>query len=744
MTIIDVTIVSAIVALGWAFACRMRGSRALGFDRGLALLFVGLTAVACFYAADLFVLWGMPLFMSRAQSTAAMEYLHLNLSWVEALVSVGAIGAGFAYMLQVALPRLVGERTRELQIASEAFRDSAERYRAFVENATEGIFVADSHGHYVDVNEAACRMTGYSRSEFLAMSIRDLAPASGPRGVFSELKRSGQISGEVLLRKKDGSGLHASLDAMELGEDRYIAVCSDISVRKQVQAQLTTKEAQLRTVMEASPDHIWLLDKEFKILYCNRAGETRDIDELVGVSVLSLLPKERRAESRRHLESALAAKTPYEYEIEVQAADACPLIFENIAIRTELDGQVVGLTINSRNISERRRAEAERERLQTQLHHAQRLESLGRLAGGVAHDINNMLTVIMCHTESGLGRVDSSHPLHAGLREIEGAATHSADLIRGLLGFARKQMVAPRVVDLNDTAAEILTMSGRLIGEDIDLVWRPGAGVWPVRVDPSQIDQILVNLCVNARDAISGVGRVTIETANITFDKAFCARHPDCRPGEYVMLAVTDNGAGMDETTLEHIFDPFFTTKEIGSGTGLGLSTVYGIVEQNGGFICAQSDVETGTVMKVYIPRHTQEVVEAAAPEEEWPRGRGETVLLVEDEPKTLKVGQVMLEELGYVVLAAGSPADALRLAESHAGEFQLLLTDVVMPEMNGRVLAERIRELAPDISCLFMSGYPADIISLRGEVENSIQFIQKPFTIGGLAVGVRGALGEH
>ncbi len=391
----------------------------------------------------------------------------------------------------------------------------------------------------------------------------------------------------------------------------------------------------------------------------------------------------------------------------------------------------------------RQRVERERERLQAQLMQAQKMESVGRLAGGVAHDFNNMLNVILGHAEFALEGIDPSDPLHAHLHAIRKAAERSANLTRQLLAFARKQTVVPKVLDLNDTVEGMLRMLRRLIGEDIELVWLPGTNLWPVKVDPGQIDQILVNLCVNARDAISGPGRVTIETRTRTFDSSDCGGNPECIPGQYAQLTVVDDGCGMDAETRAHLFEPFFTTKEVGQGTGLGLATVYGIVRQNQGFINVYSEPGRGTVFNVYLPRHAAEGVAEAAPQ--LPAGpplQGcETVLLVEDEPSILEIGTIMLRRLGYTVLPAAGPREALDLARRHEGEIHLLITDVIMPEMNGRELTDRILELHPRAKRLFMSGYTADAIAHHGVLDEGVHFLQKPFSLQDLAVHVRKAL---
>jgi PAS domain S-box-containing protein len=380
--------------------------------------------------------------------------------------------------------------------------------------------------------------------------------------------------------------------------------------------------------------------------------------------------------------------------------------------------------------------------METRFMHAQRMEAVGRLAGGVAHDFNNKLMVIIGHTELALMNVAPSDPLHTHLREIDTAARRSADLTRQLLTFARKQTIAPRVIDLNDTVSGMLNMLRRLIGEDIDLAWIPEAEVWPVKMDPSQIDQVLANLCLNARDAIAGPGKVIVRTENITFDDAYCTGLAEVVPGDYVLLAVSDDGCGMDEETQVHLFEPFFTTKDIGLGTGLGLATVYGIVKQNQGFINLSSEPGQGTTFKLYFPRHKAGPAEILPRREvETPPGGRETVMIVEDEEALLEICEKILKELGYTVLIAGSPGEAIHLTEKHSGNIDLLITDVVMPEMNGRALVERLASIKPGFKCLYMSGYTADAISHQGILEKGVHFIQKPFSIKGLSAKVREVL---
>jgi signal transduction histidine kinase len=406
----------------------------------------------------------------------------------------------------------------------------------------------------------------------------------------------------------------------------------------------------------------------------------------------------------------------------------------------DTDGNVVYLVPEGRDITGIRQAEEERSQLQKQLNQAQKMEAVGRLAGGVAHDFNNMLTVMLGTVQLLLEEEDLPDSVQESLRQVEIAAERSADLTRQLLAFARQQTISPKVLDLNQTLEGMLKMLRRLIGEDIELAWGPGEGVWPVKMDPSQVDQILANLCVNARDAIDGVGRLAIETSNIEFDEAYCGEHAGLVPGEFVQLAVSDDGHGMNADTLANIFEPFFTTKE--EGTGLGLATVYGIVKQNDGFINVYSEPDHGTTFRIYLPRHAAEAGHdlPGGRLEPMPTGE-ETVLLVEDEPAIIRLGKAMLEGLGYRVLTASDPEGALAMALAHSGEVHLLITDVIMPGMNGRELAAQLARALPRLKCLFMSGYTADVTAHHGVLDEGVHFMQKPFSRRDLASKVREAL---
>ncbi len=383
------------------------------------------------------------------------------------------------------------------------------------------------------------------------------------------------------------------------------------------------------------------------------------------------------------------------------------------------------------DITEARNTGEEKIRLQEQLHQSQKMEYVGRLAGGVAHDFNNMLGVILGHLDMLMEEMDPGGSVFAELTEIRKAAERSAELTRQLLAFARKQVASPRVLDLNETVEGLMKMLRRLIGEDVDLSWNPGNRLPLVKIDPSQVDQLLVNLCLNARQAIDGVGRISIKTTEASFDDEFVRLHPDHAPGRYVVVEVEDSGCGMDKETLDRIFEPFFTTKDVGQGTGLGLATVYGIMKQNQGFITVYSEPGMGALFRFYLPAWTGggEVMTLEPSPDDTPRPGHETILLVEDEPAILDMIRKMLERDGYTVLAANRPDHAIRLAEEHPCPIDLLMTDVIMPAMNGRDLAAAMLAFAPGLRCLFMSGYTADVIGHHGVLEKGVHFIQKPFS---------------
>lgn len=408
-------------------------------------------------------------------------------------------------------------------------------------------------------------------------------------------------------------------------------------------------------------------------------------------------------------------------------------------------GKLVMVEGIAQDITQHKKGEEAQRKLEQQLLQVQKMESVGRLAGGIAHDYNNTLGIILGYSELILTNIPPEDPNAEFVLQISEAAQRSALLTRQLLAFARKQSITPKVLNLNDTISGMRTILTRLVGEDIDLVWRPGETLSPVYIDPSQIDQILANLCINARDAISGTGVITIETMAVALDEAYCSEHPETTPGAYVMLAVHDNGSGIDETILSDIFEPFFTTKEKGKGTGLGLATVYGIVKQNNGSICVASTPGKETIFRIYFPVCNGNLTGVSDVPCDAGSSKGtETVLLVEDDEMLLKLGEKMLKLSGYKVIPANSPNEAIRVADTYPDVIHLIITDVIMPKMNGRELTQLLRAGYPAAKCLFMSGYSADAIAPKGVLDAGVHFLKKPFTGQQLTAMVRKVLDEQ
>ncbi|MFO7738369.1 MAG: PAS domain S-box protein, partial [Desulfatiglandaceae bacterium] len=487
------------------------------------------------------------------------------------------------------------------------------------------------------------------------------------------------------------------------------------------------------------------------VRYWNRASETfygYTAEEAFGRNLQDLIiPPEMRDEVREEIRRmADTGEVMPASELSLMRKDGSRIpVYSSHAI-VQVPGEGAELYCIDIDLTDRLRAEAEKERLQAQLAQAQKMESVGRLAGGVAHDFNNKLAIINGYAELAMEAIDPSDPIHETIQEIYTAGKQSAGIVRQLLAFARKQTISPVMLDLNDTISGMLKMLQRLIGENIDLAWHPGKNLWSVKIDPSQVDQIMANLVVNSRDAISDVGKLTIETDNIVVDEDYYRNNPEAIPGQYVMLAVSDDGCGIEKEINEQLFDPYFTTKEVGKGTGLGLPTIYGIVKQNKGFINVYSEPGEGTTFKLYFPSHEEAISSSHSAKEstgQIPTGT-ETVLVVEDEKTILQMSKQMLERLGYSVETAGNPSEALQISEEYEGAIHLLITDVIMPEMNGRDLSSQLIQTQPGIKTLYMSGYTADVIAHHGVLDEGVEFIQKPFSLKDLAVKVREVLNQE
>ena len=627
-----------------------------------------------------------------------------------------------------------------------------------MESSSALIYVKDANSAYRRCNKLAEKLMGMTEAEQIGKTDLDFFDpklAEAIREVDRQILSSGQDqcveewvsfpNGETLLLESrkipifDHSGKAIGI----------LGISHDITERRQVEEKLRESEFFFKETQRSAFIGSYKAD-----LRNDRWESSEVLDQIFGIGPqydrtikgwLDLIhPADREMMAQYLREEVIGQGKLFnkEYRIIRKNDGETRWVVGWGAVNASIDGQNLLLMGTIRDITEQKRKDEEKAQLESRLQQAQKIESVGRLAGGVAHDFNNMLSVILIHAEMAQKQKTIPATLREHLVQIQRAAARSSDITRQLLAFARKQTVAPRILDLNETVTSMIKMLSRLIGEEIELVWRPEQELWPVKLDPAQIDQILANLCINARDAITGIGTITIETGNTHIGADYCAGHPGWDPGDYIFLSVSDNGAGIDREILQNIFEPFFTTKGEGKGTGLGLATVYGIVKQNFGFVDVHSEPGHGTSLTIYLPRYQGKDV---LPQMDTPqppsKPGGETILLVEDEPAILDVGKQLLEMQGYRVLAANTPGEAIRLAEENLGEIHLLMTDVVMPEMNGRQLARKLLSLYPRIKRLFMSGYTADIIAHHGVLDEGVHFIQKPFTYEVLTAKVRETL---
>ena len=623
-----------------------------------------------------------------------------------------------------------------------------EQFFKFFQTSADLMCLAEPNGYFMKTNPSFSETLGYSEAELLAKPIVEFIHPDDRQATLDEIMEQRQrgFTDNFANRYicKDGSVKWLSWRVNYSKDDKIAyATARDITDNKKAGEALRESENRLRFALEGTNDGLWDVQMKTGTTYLSPRGCEilgYQLDEACEVATVwaDLVHPDDLPLTNERLREHLEGRTPIfevEQRLRMKSGDWKWVLARGKVVSRDEAGVPLRMTGTHTDLTEQRK-------LQEQLSQAQKMEAVGRLAGGVAHDFNNMLNVILGHAALALTKEANSPVLREHLEQIQKAAVRSADIVSQLLAFARKQTITPRVLDLNESVATMLKMLRRLIGEGIELVWLPAKELWPVRMDPSQIDQILTNLCVNARDAVSGAGRISIGTSNKIFDTAFCSGHKGFVPGEYVLLTMSDDGCGMNKETLSMIFEPFFTTKGVGEGTGLGLAMVYGIVKQNAGFIDVYSEPGQGTIFNIYLPRHLgkEEQLRLENPVEPADRGH-ETVLLVEDEPALLELGIQMLEMQGYRVLAAATPGEAVKLAEEHLGEIHLLLTDVVMPEMNGRELAKKLLALYPGLKRLFMSGYTADVIAHHGVIDEEVKFIQKPFSLDALAAKVREAL---
>ena len=634
--------------------------------------------------------------------------------------------------------------------AEETLRASEKQFRELFENAAIGKAISDLDGRYTKVNGAFCDLLGYSALELTGMAALDLTVAQDREA--SRLARDAALAGpnsRTVLEKrytaKDGHTVW-SLVGFAVARDsagrplHFVTTMQDITERKLAEEALAGSQARWQATFDAVGDAICVLDNDYTIVQANAA-----MNRMFGPDGSSIVS--------RHCWEVVHGTTC--------AVDGCPVdcmtrsgqsesleLWEgercfDIAVAPILDPKAgrVGAVHWMRDITASKRAEHARGQLEKQLQMSQKLEAVGRLAGGVAHDFNNLLSVILNFTAFSLEGLRAGDPLRDNLLEVAKAGKLAADLTRQLTAFSRKQVLEPEVLDLNEIATDLERMLRRVIGADIDFEQVLATDIGLVKADPGQIEQIIMNLVVNARDAMPNGGKLTLETANVEMAAEYAAQLPDMAPGAYVQLAISDDGCGMDAATLLRVFEPFFTTKEIGKGTGLGLSTVHGIVKQSGGHISAYSEMGFGTTFKVYLPRVFNATAALSRVLSADAAGGTETILLVDDAPAIRKLAARILQAAGYTVLSAANGAEALLLCEQSPCAIQLLLTDVVMPRMTGKQLAERLAELRPGLTVLYMSGYADNALGHHGTLDPGVRFVAKPFVAVELARKVREAL---
>jgi two-component system cell cycle sensor histidine kinase/response regulator CckA len=614
--------------------------------------------------------------------------------------------------------------------AEDELRKSEARFRRVVESNMIGIFSWDLSGKITEANDAFLNMVGYTREDSAAGRLlwTEMTPPEYQevdQNALAELAASGVCGTyEKEYIRKDGSRIFILLGCATIaGEEHYgVAFVLDISGRKRADEFLRQSESQFRALFQNALDAVLIADDLGVYLDANPAACDLlgvSYDEVIGRTIEDFTEPDSIAEASRPWEQFLKEGTMRGI-VSLRRPDETVVQVDLSARANFLPGRHLSML---RDVTERRK-------LEEQLRQSQKLESVGMLAGGIAHDFNNLLTVITGYSELTLMGLAEADPLARNVEEIKKAAARAASLTRQLLAFSRKQLLQPKVLDLNSVILNIEKMLGRLVGADIELLNSPGAGLGRVKADPGQIEQVIVNLVVNARDAMPNGGKITLETANIYLGEEYARRHIAVQPGWYAMLAVSDTGHGMDAETQKFIFEPFFTTKELGKGTGLGLSTVYGIVKQSGGNIWVYSEVGVGSSFKVYLPLVDEEVTapdaDAMRPESAANAG---TILLAEDEEMVRNLARDCLKLHGYTVLEAANGREALLICQQHEGSIDLLLTDVVMPRMSGKELAEQLVRLRPGTRVLYMSGYTDQAIVHHGILDRDIAFIEKPFT---------------
>ena len=631
----------------------------------------------------------------------------------------------------------------ERQLNSRFYGSSDSTYQELVELLPETIWESDLQGNFQFVSKRGFELFGYTTEDFLeGVSIFNVIAPDDWNKVKENIKKivKGENIGvqEYTMMRKDGSTFPAYIHTNRILHDTkpvgLRGILIDVTDRKNAEKALRESEKKYETLVEKGNDGIIVIQEGILVFVNSKMVEMIEYnkEELLGKSFSDFIALSFMSiVAERYKRRLSGEKVPENHYIELITKSGSTLHVEANGSLIEYDNKIVDLVI-VRNITERKR-------LENQLLQAQKMESIGRLAGGIAHDFNNMLTAIMGNAELALMSMSQDNPIYNDIIEIKTTTERAANLTRQLLAFSRRQIIEPRVLNLNEVILDMNKMLRRLIGENIELVTIPHESLWLVKIDPSQIEQVLTNIIINARDAMPGGGKLIIETANVMLDEEYAESHPDIVIGNYVLLAISDTGVGMDTETLTQIFEPFFTTKEKGKGTGLGLATCYGIIKQNDGYINAYSELGHGTTFKIYLPAVPEGTQETNTTSIDTNQLRGtETILVVEDEPSVRQVITRNLSKYGYSVLETANGEDALRLVDEFKSAIQLILTDVVMPRMGGKALVERLKKKLPNIKVLFMSGYTDNSIVHLGIVDPGIEFIQKPFYSGDLLKKVR------
>jgi PAS domain S-box-containing protein len=623
--------------------------------------------------------------------------------------------------------------------------ETARRQALAMDSAADGISIIGENGEHIYVNAAFARMMGYERPEsMLGAHWQKVYDPRDVQLIQAEVRKAlgseGKWFGQINLRRRDGTAIPVEMSVTYLSNGVIACIGHDITARKEAEQARVDAENKYRTLVEQVAAISYIAEVGID-------GQWHYISPQVE-AITGYTQDEWLANSRawiRHI--------PQEDHAVIEAAEAASLRGERFQAEYRLvrkDGAVIWVSdtavvvsgSDSHPVMEGIIVDiTERKLLENQLQQSRRMEAVGRLAGGIAHDFNNLLTIVKGYAELALQRTGIQPELRADVQQIENAAERASMLIRQLLAFSRRQVLQPKVLDLNAIVLGLDKLLGRLMGEHIEMATRCAPNVGHVKADPAQIEQVIMNLVVNARDAMPKGGRLTVETVNVELDSTYARDHVSVKPGSYVMLAVSDSGIGMSPETVAHIFEPFYSTKESGQGTGLGLSTVYGIVKQSGGYIWVYSEPGKGTTFKVYLPRVAEKVDKPDVVELPVAARGNETILLVEDEEAVRELASRILSAKGYSVVAAKSVKDAEQFSEKHTGKIHLLLTDIIMPGTSGRELARRITGRHPQTRVLYMSGYTDNVLAQGGVLEAGLSFLQKPFTPGALVQKVRDVL---